>query len=228
MVLEIVNLEATKKTEHGSAVSGRLRVEGRVPGIVYGEGIDTLHVHVSGREIEKILNGPKGKNTPIDLIVDGETILTLPRDVQDHPIKPGLIHVDFIKVDKDKKVEADVPIHLNGLAEGVKSGGRLDQYEFSILLEAPSINIPVEITHDVSAMDIDDKLMLSDLILPADARSIREDEDVVVAQLLVSNLEAELEEMEADLAADIAAEASGETPAVGEVGEAGEDRKSVV
>lgn len=183
MSVVIEKLEAKHKTEHGSAVAGRLRTEGRVPGIVYGEGIEQIHVHVPALELSKILAGPKGKNTPIELDIEGEKVLSLPREVQAHPIKPLLIHVDFIKVDKDKKVEAVVPLHLIGVPEGVKSGGRLGQYEFSVAVLAPSINIPVEIKHDISAMEIDDRLMLNELALPEGVVAVKAEEEVMVAQV---------------------------------------------
>lgn len=183
MAIVIEKIEAKKKSEHGSAVAGRLRADGRVPAIVYGEGIEQIHIHVPALELSKILAGPKGKNTPIELDIEGEKVLSLPREVQAHPIKPLLIHVDFIKVDKDKKIEAVVPLHLEGVPEGVKSGGRLGQYEFNIAVLAPTINIPTEIKHDISNMEIDDRLMLNDLVLPDGVEAIKADEEIMIAQV---------------------------------------------
>jgi len=156
-------LATEPRTTLGSRPSGRLRREGKVPAVVYGLGTDTVSVTVPARELQHILAGESGANTLITLDVDGENVLTLARQIHRHPTKGILVHVDFIRIDRDVAVSAEIPIHLVGEATGVKDGGLLEQLLFHLTVEAMPGNIPVSIEIDVERLAIGDQLRVEDI-----------------------------------------------------------------
>ena len=175
-------LATEPRTLLGSRNSGRLRREGNVPAVVYGLGTDTLSVTVPARELQHILAGESGANTLITLDVDGENVLTLARQIHRHPTKGILVHVDFIRIDRDVAVSAEIPIHLVGEATGVKDGGLLEQLLFHLTVEAMPGNIPVSIEIDVERLAIGDQLRVEDISLPAGVETQAE-ADFVIAQV---------------------------------------------
>ncbi len=174
-------LIADLRTETGSRPAGRLRRSGLVPAVVYGLDLGSVSVTVPARDLAHILAG--GVNTVITLRVDGTDQLTLARQVQRHPVRGEYMHVDFVRVSADVAVIAEVPLHLTGEAEGVKSGGLLDQQLFSISVEAKPADIPGSLEHDVSALVIGDQLHVRELAVPAGV-VLQNDADELVAQVV--------------------------------------------
>src|SRR5438270_3217714 len=111
-----ITLAAELRTERGSRPAGRLRRRGLVPAVIYGLGTDTRAVVVPSHELGHALAGESGANTLITLQVDGESILTLARQIQRHPTRGDLVHVDFIRIRRDVAVTAEIPVHLTGEA----------------------------------------------------------------------------------------------------------------
>jgi large subunit ribosomal protein L25 len=204
-------LTAQTRAERGSRPAGRLRRAGLVPAVVYGLGEGTVEVSVPSRELTHILAG--GANTLIRLSLDGDDQLTLARQVQRHPTRGDLVHVDFIRVRTDVAVTAEVPLHLLGEPEGVRSGGLLEQLVFGLPIEARPQDIPGSIEADVSALEIGDQLRLTDLTLPSGVTPTIEP-DSLIAQVVAPRVVAEEEEAEAEAA-------EGEVPE-GEAAEGGE------
>jgi large subunit ribosomal protein L25 len=190
-----ITLATEPRTTRGSRPAGRLRREGKVPAVVYGLGTDTVSVTVPARELQHILAGESGANTLISLDVDGESVLTLARQIHRHPTRGELVHVDFIRIRRDVAVSAEIPIHLLGEATGVKDGGLLEQLMFHLTVEAMPGNIPVSIEIDVSELEIGDQLHLDDVKLPPGV-STEVETDTVVAQVAAPRVAAELEEGE--------------------------------
>ena len=197
-------LTAQPRAERGSRPAGRLRRAGLVPAVVYGLGAGTVEVSVPSRELAHILAG--GANTLIRLTVDGDDQLTLARQVQRHPTRGDLVHVDFIRVRTDVAVAAEVPVHLLGEPEGVRSGGLLEQLVFGLPIEARPQDIPGSIEADVAALEIGDHLRLADLAIPAGVTPTLEP-DALIAQVVAPRVTAEEEEEEAEAEA-----AEGEAP----------------
>ncbi len=154
-----------------------------MPAVVYGLGTDTVSITVPARELQHILAGEAGANSLINLDVEGETVLTLARQIHRHPTKGILVHVDFVRIDRDVAVSAEIPIHLVGEATGVKDGGLLEQLLFHLTIEAMPGNIPVSIEIDVTALAIGDQLRVEDITLPAGVATEVES-DFVVAQVV--------------------------------------------
>jgi large subunit ribosomal protein L25 len=183
-------LTANRRTERGSRPAGRLRRGGRVPAVIYGEGGDNITVTVSARALVHALSGATGVNTLLTLDVDGESHTALVRQIQRNPVRGDFLHVDFLRVNPDRPVSADVPIHLEGEPEGVKSGGLLEQLHFTLSIEAKPSDIPAALTLDVSALEIGDQLRVTDLDLPTGVVSVMES-DELVAQVVAPRVEVE-------------------------------------
>jgi large subunit ribosomal protein L25 len=177
-----VNLVAERRTATGKGAAGRLRREGLVPAVVYGLGDDNVPVSVPSRELAHILSGASGANTLITLKIDGAAQLTLPRQIQRDPIKGTLLHVDFVRVRADQTIQADVPVHVIGDAEGVSRGGVLEQLLHTVSVEAKPADIPTALEVDISALGIGDSVKVRDLVVPASV-VVRNDEDDTVAQV---------------------------------------------
>jgi large subunit ribosomal protein L25 len=190
-------LTAQPRPERGSRPAGRLRRAGLVPAVVYGLGAGTVEVTVPSRDLAHILSG--GANTLIRLTVDGDDQLTLARQVQRHPTRGDLVHVDFIRVRTDVAVAAEVPLHLLGEPEGVRSGGLLEQLVFGLPIEARPQDIPGSIEADVAALEIGDQIRLTDLTLPPGVTPTIEP-DSLIAQVVAPRVTAAEEEAEAEAA----------------------------
>jgi large subunit ribosomal protein L25 len=189
-------LVAEPRTTLGSRSSGRLRREGKVPAVVYGLGTDAVSITVPARDLQHILAGEAGANSLITLDVDGQSVLTLARQIHRHPTKGILVHVDFVRIDRDVAVSAEIPIHAIGEAEGVKDGGLLEQLLFQLTIEAMPENIPVAIEIDVSELAIGDQLRIEDITLP-DGVTTQVEPDFVVAQVAAPRVTTEGVEGEA-------------------------------
>ncbi|HEY6317835.1 MAG TPA: 50S ribosomal protein L25 [Acidimicrobiia bacterium] len=219
---EEVILTAEPRAERGSRPAGRLRRAGVVPGVVYGLGGETVSVCVGSRDVTHIL--ARGANTLITLRLGPDDQLTLARQVQRHPTRGDILHVDFIRVRTDVAVTAEVPLRLLGEPEGVRSGGLLEQLVFGLPIEARPQDIPNEIEADVSALQIGDQVRLTDLSLPSGITPTIEP-DALIAQVVAPRVTAEEEAAEAAVgeAAEGAegAEEGGEAPAAGDTADEG-------
>jgi large subunit ribosomal protein L25 len=190
-----ITLVAEQRPEKGSRPSGRLRREGKVPAVVYGLGVDTLSVTVPSRELGHILSGASGANTLITLKVEGDDFLTLARQIQRHPTRGELMHVDFIRIRRDVAVSAEIPVHLVGEATGVRDGGLLEQLIFNLTIEAMPGNIPVSLEVDVTELAIGDQVHVSDVPL-GQGVATQVEGDTVVAQVAAPRVAVEGEEGE--------------------------------
>jgi large subunit ribosomal protein L25 len=206
--MEEVTLVAEVGRPTGKSASRKARREGKVPAIVYGLGSDPEPVAVPGRELQHILSGPTGANTLINLDMGGHKELVLARQLQRHPVRHILLHVDLIRVSRDVAVTAEVPLHMVGEPAGVRDGGLLEQSIFTLSIEAKPGDLPAALEVDVSALGIGDQLIVADLNLPRGVETTQEPSELV-AQVTQPRGLALPEEIEAAEAAE--AEAAGET-----------------
>src|SRR5258708_17119330 len=147
-------LIAERRTEAGKGPAGRIRTKGLVPAIVYGRGADNVSVAVSQRELVHIISGGSGMNTLITLNIDGTEQLAIARELQRHRVRGNVIHVDFVRVRADQTIQAEIPVHLVGEAEGAVRGGVLEQLVHTLTVEAKPSDFPPSIEHDVSALEL--------------------------------------------------------------------------
>ena len=186
-------LVAELRPEQGSRPAGRLRREGRLPGVVYGLDEESVSVTVNAHQLGTILSSKSGANTLITLQIDGRDQLALARQVQRDAVKGSLVHVDFVRVRADQTIQAEVRLDLQGEAEGVSNGGMLEQLMHTLTVEGKPGQLPNEIAHDVSALELGDQLHVSDLAIPAGIVVVNEAEDLIATISQPRGLEAEEE-----------------------------------
>ena len=161
-------LTAQTGREIGSSSTRRLRAEGKIPGVVYGHGTDPISVAVVAREFQVAMSGDAGLNTLLQLKVDGKQLLTMARDIQHHPVRNVVSHVDFLIVNVDELISAEVTINLVGEAVEVGHGdGIVDQQLFTLHVKAKPNEIPPSVDIDISGLTIGGALHVSDIIIPA-------------------------------------------------------------
>jgi large subunit ribosomal protein L25 len=161
-----ITLTAEVGRTTGSRSTRRLRTEGKIPGVVYGHGTDPIPVAVGAREFQLALSGEAGLNTLLALKVGDQDLLTLARDLQRHPVRNVVTHVDFLIVRRDEVITAEVPVNLVGEALEVQHGdGIVEQLLFSIHLRAKPADIPTAIDLDITDLTIGGSLHVSDIPL---------------------------------------------------------------
>ena len=197
------NLSGSVRDNGGKGVARSLRSSGRIPAVIYGHGRDPQPLSIDTRELEKLLSHISAENTVIDLNVDGRSSRTLIREIQRHPFKRQILHVDFQELVAGEKVIVRVPVILMGVPAGVRmDGGVLDQTLRELEVEVDPANIPNHIEVDVTELHIGSSVHVSDITLPEGVEVVG-DEDASVC--VVSAPRAAVEETAAE-----AAEASAE------------------
>jgi large subunit ribosomal protein L25 len=172
-------LVAEVRTALGKGGAGRVRRGGLVPAVVYGLGEDNVSVSVSSRELGHILSGASGANTLITLTVNGKEQLALARQIQRHPVKGTVLHVDFVRVRADQTIQAEVPVHLTGDSEGVSRGGVLEQLVHTLTVEAKPADVPPSIEYDITELEIGSGFYVRDLVVPAGVTVLQNADDLV-------------------------------------------------
>ncbi len=183
----------------------RVRVSGKIPAVVYGAGQDSVAVTVDPRVITKILHSDSGHNTIFDLDVTGTSVVkAMIVDWQHEPIKGALLHIDLKRIAMDKMMRVSVPIQLVGVPLGVKAqGGILEHVLREVEIECLPSDIPGHLDVDVSALEINGSIHVSDLPHSGSIKFLA-DEDMTVAH--VSTIREEVVEAETADAAVAAAE----------------------
>lgn len=158
------HLRATKRVTSGTRPSKRLRREGRVPGVVYGASVDPQPIHVSSRDLYTVLHTEAGLNAIIELDVEGDAVLTVAREVQRHPVRGEIEHLDFIEVRMDTEIQAEVGVEYTGSPIGVRDeGGIVETIENSVTISALPTAIPSSIEVSIEHLSLGDTLKGSDL-----------------------------------------------------------------
>ena len=161
-------LNADSRTETGKGVSRRLRSAGRVPSVLYGKGTDPKTLSVAPKDVLKILEGEHGRNTPIDLQVEGEkgTHLTIIKELQVHPWKRTLKHVDFWEISEDGQIAVAVPLRRVGRSELEKLGGRVQMVRRTMKVRCKPADIPATIDFDMTQLPENNLVMASQMNMP--------------------------------------------------------------
>ena len=207
-------LKTDTQRELGTRPSRRLRREGRIPGVVYGLGGESVPVAVDARELRSALTTDAGLNALLTLEVDGDRQMCLVKDLQHHPVRNEVIHLDFIRVDADVAVEVDVRMVLVGDAPDVTNeGGVVEQAAFSIRVLSKPEAIPNELSIDISAMTMGDTLRAGEIELPDGVQLAGDPEELVAS---TSTAVMEIEAAEVDEEAEVELDADGE-PVAAEV-----------
>jgi large subunit ribosomal protein L25 len=194
-------LEVQERSLRGSRNSRRLRAEGLVPGVLYGNG-ESHAIAVSERDLRTAVTGPSGLHAILDVVVEGKqtTHPSVLADIQRDPIRGTVSHIDLREVRLDQLIQATVTIQLIGESEGVKAGGVLTLVNRELQVEALPMEIPEHIDADISALVIGSALRLEDLPEIEGVRFLDSPHDTVIATVsapraVVEEVE-ELEEVE--------------------------------
>jgi large subunit ribosomal protein L25 len=213
-------LHAESRTEFGKGAARRIRREHKVPAVLYGHGTDPVHVTLPGHETMMALKHG-GANALLSIDLDGSTQLALPKQVQRHPVRGVLEHIDLLIVRRGEKVTVDVPVHVVGDAAP----------ETVVTVENATVSVEAEATHlpefvevSVEGLEAGSQIHAKDLTLPSGS-TLHGDEELLVVNVTQA---VELEtETESDVVAEAAAEPEGGEETVsavaGEPGEAGEE-----
>lgn len=213
-------LEAQTGRELGTRPSGRLRREGIVPAVLYGMGMEPLSIAVDWPSLRRALNADGGLAAPIRLKVAGKEHLTLVKELQRHPVRRDVIHVDFLAVDPDEPVTVEVAISLSGIEDLPASiNERVVVITHRIEVTAKPNVIPAELSVDVAGIAEDAPIRLSSVTLPPGVTT-EVDPETVLAEVASLQLDPEIAEEEAAAEAEAAEEATAEESADGESGAA--------
>ena len=159
-------LKAQKRDEKGKGAARKLRQQGRVPAVLYGRDFESVHLSVDGHEVEHLFDSISVDNTIVSLAVDGDKdpYETLIREIQTHPWRASLLHIDFLRIQEGVAVDVDVPLRLLGIPLGAKSdGGVLEQIIHDIPVRCIPSKIPAAIEVDVSELNLNEALHVSDI-----------------------------------------------------------------
>jgi large subunit ribosomal protein L25 len=217
-----LKLEVREREELGSRHTRRLRSQGLVPGVLYGNGHSRAIV-VPERDLRTAVTGPSGLHAILDVMIEGQKTVhpSILAEYQQDPIRGTISHIDLREVRLDQPIHATVVVQLVGEAAGVKTGGMLSLVSREIHVEALPADVPEHIELDVSPMEVGDVLRLAD-IPPIDNVTILDDpHETVITTVSVPRGFQELEEAEAEAAAEAEAE-----ELEGAEGEPGEEDES--
>lgn len=152
----------------GSSASRRLRATDRIPGVLYGHGMQPVSLSVARRDLRIALSGPAGQNTILSLSVDGKQYNAIVKEMQRHPVRRNVAHVDFVQIDLSEEITMHVPLHLSGVAKAVVSaGGIVDPAVDTIEVRTTPNNVPNEIVVDITEFTPETVIHLGELALPS-------------------------------------------------------------
>ena len=182
---DTLHLPAETRDRAGKGASRALRREGRVPAVVYGGKEEPLAIHVEEKLLRKQLGTGHFFNSVVDVEVGGKTLRTLPKDVAFHPVTDRPLHVDFLRISKDSKINVNVPVVFINEEEspGLKRGGVLNIVRHELDLICASNIIPEEIAVDVTGFDVGDSIHISNVKLPTGVESAITDRDYTIATI---------------------------------------------
>lgn len=204
-------LVATPGRVSGSAEARRIRREEKIPAVIYGQGMEPVSVIVDRRDLRLALSGAAGTNTILEIKVEGNVYPAVIKDLQRHPVRRTVAHVDFLRINMNEELTIAVPVRLVGEAKAVLSeGGLVDASEDTIDIVTTPANMPSEISIDVSAMQPGEVIRLGQITLPAGTRALGDPDLAIVTALAGSKAE------EAPAAAAPAAGDAAAAPAAGD------------
>lgn len=174
------SLSASVRADTGKGAARTLRREGRVPAVIYGHARQPQGLSLSARELGRLLERIAAEATVIELAIDGTTARTLIREIQRHPFKKEILHVDFQELVAGEKVTVRIPLTLVGTSEGVRlNGGIIDQTLRDLEIRVDPAMIPNHIDVDISALNIGQSIHVGDLKL-AEGIEVLTDTDATI------------------------------------------------
>ncbi len=176
--MQVFELKAEGRKDLGKKATIAVRNEGKVPCVLYG-GAENVHFVVAEKDLAKLLYTPIVYT--INLNVDGKSYSAVMREIQFHPVTDRVLHIDFYQITENKPVVIEVPVKLQGFAEGVQAGGKLALIMRKLKVKAPLADLPGEVVLDVTNLGLGKSIRVKDLSF--DKFEIMNAKDVVIAQI---------------------------------------------
>ncbi|HTQ07071.1 MAG TPA: 50S ribosomal protein L25 [Polyangiaceae bacterium] len=215
--MDLRKISASTREGRGKGEATRLRRTGRIPAVAYGKKLAAQALAVSPEDLKGVLASEHGRNTVIELDVEGKNKLTvLLRDYQHHPVSRAILHADFVQIALDEPVDVQVPLETTGKAVGVVKGGILRQVFRRVPVRCLPQLTPVKIVHDVTELDLDGHVPAKALKLPEGVSVRLPPEQTVIA--VVTEKQAPEEEEQAATPAAAAGGAAAPAAAAGDKG----------
>ena len=158
--METLKIKGTTRSDFGKKESKKLRSEGMVPCVIYGNG-ETVHFAVKEKDFKPLIFTPKSYLVEFD--IDGQKEVGVMREIQYHPVKDNILHVDFYHVIPGKPIAIDIPVKLSGNSEGVRQGGKLILSKRKIRVSAAMENLPDELIVDITNLGLGKSIFVGDL-----------------------------------------------------------------
>ena len=221
---DALTLPAEARERAGKGASRELRRNGRVPAVIYGGKEEPTSIHVEAKELVRQLGTGHFMNSIVMIDIGGKIVRTLPKDVALHPVSDRPVHVDFLRLSKDAKIQVAVPVVFVNEEDspGLKKGGVLNVVRHELELVCESAKIPDEIAIDVTGYEVGDSIHITSVKLPEGSESAITDRDFTIATLVAPSAmkraegEATDEEGEEAEGAEAAAEAEAAEEPTGE------------
>lgn len=158
--MKTIELKAVKRADFGKKAAKAFRREGLIPCVIYG-GSEEIAFTVDAKEVKPLIYTPN--SYIVELNIDGKVEKAVMREVQFHPVREQILHIDFYRVQEGKPVAISIPVRLTGNAEGVKVGGKLVLSTRKIFVSGPVDKLPDEITVDVTTLGVGKTIFVGDL-----------------------------------------------------------------
>ncbi|MCK0128433.1 50S ribosomal protein L25/general stress protein Ctc [Erythrobacter sp. F6033] len=197
---DALTLPAEARERAGKGASRELRRNGRVPAVIYGGNEEPITIHLEAKELMRQLNLGHFMNSIVQVELDGAQVRTIPKDVALHPVTDRPLHVDFLRLSKDSKIEVQVPVVFINEEEspGLKKGGVLNVVRHELDLVCKSDAIPDQIEIDVTGKEVGDSIHISEVTLPDGSESAITDRDFTIATLVAPSALKKSEEEETE------------------------------
>ncbi len=199
---KIIQMKAERREKGGKGAARRLRKEGRVPGVVYGDKQAPEMISVGYVDLLKQVNTGMFESTLVELDIDGQKVRAIARDVQLDPVRDFPIHVDFLRLGKGARIAVEIPVEYvnHEQSPGLKRGGALNIVRHEVELYVSADNIPEKIVADLTGLEIGDVLHISNVELPEGAEPVIQDRDFTLCAITgrVASTEAAGEDEEGD------------------------------
>jgi large subunit ribosomal protein L25 len=206
--MELRKISASKRKIETKGALRRMRNAGTIPAVAYGLDKPSVTLAVSPKDLVDVIKSEYGRNTVIELEVEGEKQTVLLSEYQYHPLTRDLLHADFYRIGMDRPVDVDVPFELTGKPKGVVMGGVLRQVYRKLPVRCLPDKIPVKIVRDVSELDLDEGYSVEELELP-EGVTVRLPADRTVVAVVMEKVQVEETETAAAPAAGAAPAAEG-------------------
>lgn len=212
-----LTLNAEKRPHSGTGAARAQRRVGKVPAVIYGGGKDVENICLDPVEVTKAYHRGDFLSALVNVEMEGKPLQVIPKEIQTHPVKGQIMHVDFLRVGKNTLVTVDVPVHFSNEEEspGLKRGGMLNIVRHDVELKCPATDIPAELKVDLTGLDIGDSVKISAIDLPKGAVPTITDRDFTIATIAAPTLMAE-EEEGAEVTGEEGAAAEGEDTTEGD------------